>query len=198
MIDRRKALARMSLMAQMTLVGMSGLAALPARADDYSETVAAFRKAEASGRFFKSAHGYAVFPTIGKGGVGIGGAYGKGRVYEKGKLIGDVSMTQLSIGFQLGGQGFSQIVFFEDAKALKTFTEGEFEFGAEASAAAITAGASAKAGSTGATAGANVGGAPAAKVVGAYVNGMVVFTLVKGGLMYEAAIGGQKFKFTKR
>ncbi len=192
MIDRRRAVARMA------LLGLAGQAALPARADDHADTLAAFRKADASGRFFKNAYGYAVFPTIGKGGVGIGGAYGKGRVYQKGKLIGEVSMTQLSIGLQLGGQGFSQIIFFEDAKALKTFTEGEFEFGAEASAVAITAGASAKAGSTGATAGANVSGAPDAKVVGAYVNGMAVFTLVKGGLMYEATIGGQKFKFTKR
>jgi lipid-binding SYLF domain-containing protein len=188
MTNRRIALA---------LLALTGLAAMPAHADEYSETLSAFRKAEASGRFFKNAHGYAVFPTIGKGGVGIGGAYGKGKVYQKGKAIGTVSMTQLSIGFQLGGQGFSQIVFFEDAKALKTFTEGEFEFGAEASAVAITAGASAKAGSTGATAGANVGGAPTAKVMGAYVNGMAVFTLVKGGLMYEATIGGQKFKFKK-
>jgi lipid-binding SYLF domain-containing protein len=188
MIQRRLALA---------LVALSAVAATPARADDYTSTIAAFRKAEASGRFFKNAHGYAVFPTIGKGGVGIGGAYGKGKVYEKGKVIGSVSMSQLSIGFQLGGQGFSQIIFFEDTKALKAFTAGEFEFGAEASAVAITAGASAKAGSTGATAGANVGTAPAAKVMGAYVNGMAVFTLVKGGLMYEATISGQKFKFSK-
>lgn len=189
MIDRRTALAAAALTA---------LVAAPAWADEYSEALAAFRKAEASGRFFKTAHGYALFPTIGKGGVGIGGAYGTGKVYEKGKFIGTASMSQLSIGFQLGAQGFSQIVFFQDAKALKAFTAGEFEFGAEASAVAITAGASAKAGSTGAAAGANVGDAPAAKVVGAYVNGMAVFTLVKGGLMYEAAISGQKFKFTPR
>ena len=188
MIQRRLAL---------TLVALAAVAATPARADDDTSTIAAFRKAEASGRFFKNAHGYAVFPTIGKGGVGIGGAYGKGKVYEKGKVIGSVSMSQLSIGFQLGGQGFSQIIFFEDAKALKAFTAGDFEFGAEASAVAITAGASAKAGSTGATAGANVGDAPAAKVLGAYVNGMAVFTLVKGGLMYEATVSGQKFKFKK-
>lgn len=189
MIRRRMAMAAISLAAAI---------ATPAWADDYTSTVDAFRKAGASGRFFKNAHGYAVFPTIGKGGVGIGGAYGKGKVYEKGKVIGNVSMSQLSIGFQLGGQGFSQIVFFEDAKALKAFTAGEFEFGAEASAVAITAGASAKAGSTGATAGANVSNAPpAAKVLGAYVNGMAVFTLVKGGLMYEATISGQKFKFSK-
>ena len=144
-------------------LALTAFAAAPAWADEYGSTIAAFRKAEASGRFFKNAYGYAVFPTIGKGGVGIGGAYGTGKVYEKGKVIGTTSMSQLSIGFQLGAQGFSQIVFFEDAKALKAFTAGEFEFGAEASAVAITAGASAKAGSTGATAGANVNGAPPAK-----------------------------------
>jgi lipid-binding SYLF domain-containing protein len=179
------------------LLAVGALLALPAQADEYDDTIAIFRKAEESGKFFKTAYGYAVFPTIGKGGVGIGGAYGKGRVYEKGKVIGDTSMTQLSVGFQLGGQGFSQIIFFENAEALKLFTKGDFEFGAEASAVAITLGASAKAGSAGASAGASA--VPdKAKVVGAYNRGMAVFTVVKGGLMYEAVIAGQKFSFTKR
>ncbi|MDH5330849.1 MAG: YSC84-related protein [Aquincola sp.] len=169
----------------------------PAWADAYQDTIAIFKKAEESGKFFSNAYGYAVFPTIGKGGIGIGGAYGKGRVYEKGRYIGDTSMTQLSVGFQLGGQGFSQIIFFENAGALKTFTEGEFEFGAEASAVAITLGVGAKAGSAGAAAGASVD-KDKAKVVGVYNNGMATFTVVKGGLMYEAAIAGQKFRFSKR
>jgi lipid-binding SYLF domain-containing protein len=176
----------------------TALFAAPAWADKFTDTVQAFKKAEASGKFFAHAHGYAVFPTIGKGGVGVGGAYGKGRVYEKGRYIGDTSMTQLSIGFQLGAQGFSQIVFFENEQALKTFTQGEYEFGAEASAVAITAGASAKAGTTGVSANANVEGDKAAKVVGLYNNGMAIFTLVKGGVMYEATVSGQKFKFKKR
>jgi lipid-binding SYLF domain-containing protein len=178
-------------------VALGALLAVPAQADEYSETIAIFRKAEESGKFFNNAYGYAVFPTIGKGGIGIGGAYGKGRVYEKGKVIGDTSMTQLSVGFQLGGQGFSQIIFFENAEALRLFTKGEFEFGAEASAVAITLGASAKAGSAGASAGASA--VPSkAKVVGAYNKGMAVFTVAKGGLMYEATISGQKFNYTKR
>ena len=178
-------------------VALGALLAVPAQADEYDETIAVFRKAEESGKFFNNAYGYAVFPTIGKGGIGIGGAYGKGRVYEKGKVIGDTSMTQLSVGFQLGGQGFSQIIFFENAEALRLFTKGEFEFGAEASAVAITLGASAKAGSTGASAGASA--VPEkAKVVGAYNKGMAVFTVAKGGLMYEATISGQKFNYTKR
>jgi len=181
------------------LLALAALAvvAAPARADEYQDTLALFRKAEQSGQFFSKAYGYAVFPNIGKGGIGIGGAYGKGRVYEKGRYIGDTSMTQLSIGFQLGGQGYSQIIFFENAAALTEFTRGEFEFGAEASAVAITLAAEAKAGSTGAAAGASVD-KDKARVVGAYHNGMVVFTVVKGGLMYEAAIAGQKFSFKKR
>lgn len=180
----------------LVLVALAVFAA-PARADEYQDTIAVFKKAEESGKFFGHAYGYAVFPTIGKGGIGIGGAYGKGRVYEQGRYIGDTSMTQLSVGFQLGGQGFSQIIFFENAAALKEFTKGEFEFGAEASAVAITLGASAKAGSTGASAGASVDPGQA-RVVGVYRNGMAIFTVVKGGLMYEAAIAGQKFKFEQR
>jgi lipid-binding SYLF domain-containing protein len=115
------------------------LGAASVEADEYQDTINVFRKAEESGKFFGKAYGYAVFPTIGKGGIGVGGAYGTGHVYEKGKYIGDVSMTQLSLGFQLGGQGFSQIIFFENAAALNTFTSSGFEFGAEASAVAITA-----------------------------------------------------------
>jgi len=176
---------------------MLTLGATPARADAYQDTIEIFRKAEESGKFFANAQGYAVFPTIGKAGVGVGGAYGKGRVYEKGRYIGDTTMTQLSVGFQLGGQGFSQIIFFENPTALKTFTDGEFEFGAEASAVALTLGVGAKAGSGGAAAGASVD-KNKAKVIGTYNNGMAIFTVVKGGLMYEAAISGQKFKFKKR
>jgi lipid-binding SYLF domain-containing protein len=173
------------------------LVTTPAWADAYQDTISIFRKAEESGRFFANARGYAVFPTIGKAGVGIGGAYGKGRVYDQGRYIGNTSMTQLSLGFQLGGQGFSQIIFFEDAAALKRFTEGEFEFGAEASAVALTLSAGAKAGSGGAQAGASVD-KNKAKVIGAYNNGMAIFTVAKGGLMYEATLGGQKFKFSRR
>ena len=169
------------------------LSALPAWADEYDDTITNFKKAEQSSSFFAKSYGYAVFPTIGKGGAGVGGAYGEGRVYEKGKYIANTSMTQLSIGFQLGGQGFSQIIFFENAAALQKFMQGEFEFGAEASAVAITLAAGAQAGTTGATAGASVE-KDKAKNVGNYVNGMAIFTLVKGGLMYEAAVAGQKFK----
>lgn len=168
-----------------------------ARADDYADTVAIFKKAGESAQFFDQAYGYAVFPTIGKGGVGIGGAYGKGRVFEKGKHVGDTSMTQLSIGLQLGGQGYSQIVFFQDERAFKEFTGGNFEFGAEASAVAITAGAGAKASTAGSSAGAS-GGKNDAKTVGKWNKGMATFTVAKGGLMYEASLSGQKFKYTPK
>jgi lipid-binding SYLF domain-containing protein len=174
------------------------LAAAPAWADEYQETIDIFKKAGESGKFFDSAHGYAVFPTIGKGGVGIGGAYGKGRVYEQGKHIGDASMTQVTVGWQLGGQAYSQIVFFQDSRALKEFTSGSFEFGAEASAVAITAAAGARASTGGASAGASGGRHDAATVGSKYNKGLATFTVAKGGLMYEASIGGQKFGYTPR
>lgn len=175
----------------------SAPAPAPAPAPDpYRTTIANFRKATPSASFFSNAFGYAVFPTIGKGGAVVGGAFGRGRVYRQGKVIGNVTMTQLSFGLQLGGQGFSQIIFFENEEALNRFTQGEYEFGAEVSAVAVTLGASAKAGSSGASATASVEPGTA-RAVGAYNNGLAVFTLVKGGLMYEVTVSGQKFRFTK-
>ena len=173
------------------------LPAASAWADEYQDTIDVFKKAGQSGRFFRTAYGYAVFPTIGKGGVGIGGAYGEGHVYEKGRYIGNTSMTQLTVGFQLGGEAYSEIIFFQDAAALKRFTSGNFEFGAEASAVAITASAGASANTTGASASASAN-QHHAKTVGGYANGMATFTLAKGGLMYQATIGGQKFTYTPR
>lgn len=170
------------------------LLAGPAFADSYSDTVSLFRNAGTSSGFFSKCYAYAVFPTIGKGGLGIGAAHGDGRVFVKGKYIGDTSMTQLSVGFQAGGQAFSQIIFFQDKRAFDEFTTGNFEFGADASAVAITAGASASAGTTGAGAGAS-GSKKEASTAGGYHKGMAVFTIAKGGLMYQAAIGGQKFKY---
>ena len=116
-------------------------------ADDakYEEARGIFQQAGESGSFFNNSYGYALFPTIGKGGIGIGGAHGKGRVYVNGKHVGDTSMTQLTIGLQLGGQAYSQIIFFQDKRAFDEFSSGNFEFGAQATAVAITAGASASA-----------------------------------------------------
>ena len=168
-----------------------------ALADDYADTINVFRKAGESGQFFQKSFGYAVFPTIGKGGIGVGGAYGSGRVYARGKYVGDTSMAQVTVGLQLGGQAFSQIIFFEDKRAFDEFTGGNFEFGAEASAVAITAGVSAQATTTGASAGAS-GGQHDANTTGSYYHGMAIFTVAKGGLMYEASIGGQKFSYTPK
>ncbi|HSC95723.1 MAG TPA: lipid-binding SYLF domain-containing protein [Burkholderiales bacterium] len=165
-----------------------------ALADDYADTINVFRKAGESSQFFSKSYGYAVFPTIGKGGFVVGGAHGKGRVYMKGAQVGDTSMTQLTVGAQLGGQAYSQIVFFEDKRAFDDFTSGNFEFSAQATAVAITAGATAQATTTGSSASAS-GTQHTAKTKGRYHRGMAVFTIAKGGLMYEASIGGQKFSY---
>jgi lipid-binding SYLF domain-containing protein len=169
----------------------------PALADDYADTIRAFQKARESSGFFSKSYGYAVFPTIGKAGVGIGGAHGKGRVYAKGAWVGDAAMTQVTVGAQLGGEAFSQIIFFEDERAFKEFTSGNFEFGAQAQAVVITAGAAAQATTGGTGAGKNIG-KDKADVKSTFEKGMAVFTLVKGGLMYEASVGGQKFSYTPK
>ena len=166
----------------------------------YKDTIKVFTNAGESGSFFSKSYGYAVYPTIGKGGIGIGGAYGKGRVYAAGSYVGDTSMTQLTLGFQFGGQAYSQIIFFEDERAFNEFTAGNFEFGAQASAVAITAGASASATTSGTSAGASGGKNDATTTTAGtgFHKGMAVFTVAKGGLMYEASIGGQKFSYSPR
>ena len=141
------------------------------------KTIEALKKFKRIGRlkpYFKEAAGFAVFPNIAKAGLGIGGARGNGEVFEDGKVIGSTTVTQLSFGFQLGGQAFSQIIFFQNKRDIDRFTHGNFEFGASASAALITEGANASVD---------------------YTNGVAVMTFSKGGLMYEASIGGQKFTF---
>jgi lipid-binding SYLF domain-containing protein len=125
-------------------------------------------------KFFDGAAGYAVFPKVGKGGMGIGGAHGKGLVIAGDRVIGKTSLSQVTIGLQLGGQAYAEFIFFRDATALADFKRGNYEMNAQASAVAATAGASADAD---------------------YNSGVAVFTHVSGGLMYEASVGGQKFKF---
>jgi lipid-binding SYLF domain-containing protein len=125
-------------------------------------------------KVFHEAHGYAVFPTVGKGAIGIGGAHGKGDVFERGVLIGTTSLTQVTIGFQLGGQAYSEVILFKDKTALDDFKRGNFELDAQASAVALTARASRDL---------------------AYNRGVAIVTMGKGGLMYEASVGGQKFSF---
>jgi hypothetical protein len=178
----------------LSILPALALLAAPAFADEYADTVEVFRKAGESGQFFGKSYGYAVFPTIGKGGVGLGGAHGTGRVYAGGQYVGDTSMTQVTLGFQLGGQAYSQMIFFQDKKAFDRFTSGNFAFGAQANAVAITASASAQATTSGSGAGASAT-SKNARTVSAYQDGMAVFTVAKGGLMYEASIGGQKYSY---
>jgi lipid-binding SYLF domain-containing protein len=167
----------------------------PVQADKFTDTIEIYKKSEAVQPFFKNAYGYAVFPTVGKAGIGIGGSYGTGQVYQGGKVTGEVSLIKGSIGFQLGAQAFSQMIFFKDKRAYDEFTSGNFEFDATASAVAITAGAQASAGTEGASAGASAGPATGKQAKTSYHKGMAVFVHTTGGLMYEAAIGGQKFSF---
>jgi lipid-binding SYLF domain-containing protein len=178
----------------LMLITTLALAAAPALADEYDDTISVFKNAGESAAFFKKSHGWAVFPTIGKGGLGVGAAHGSGRVYEQGKYVGDTKMTQVSVGLQAGGQAFSQIIFFEDKRALDEFTSGNFAFEATAQAVAITASAGATTSTTGTSAGASAGKKDA-KTVGNFNKGMAVFTVAKGGLMYQAAVGGQKFSY---
>ncbi len=141
---------------------------------DAQAAIATFKESDPSvQRFFDASAGYVVIPTVGKAGFGIGGARGKGLLYENGEITAAVTMTQLSFGFQWGGQAYSEFIFFEDAATLDNFKRGNFELGAQVSAVAVTAGASRDA---------------------KFNGGMAIFTQAKGGLMYEASIGGQKFK----
>ncbi|MBF7729433.1 YSC84-related protein [Pseudomonas sp. N040] len=159
--------------------------------EECQATLKQFKGLGDTSKFIAESYGMAVLPTIGKAGIGLGGAYGEGCVYAGGARKGSVDMGQVTIGLQLGGQVYSQLILFKTKAAYDTFTKGGFEFGADATAVALTYGASAGAGTTGASAGAGE-----TKGVARWVNDMVVFTLAKGGLMYEASIGGQKFDYT--
>ena len=166
-----------------------------AYADSDADTLDLFKGAGWSANLLKDCYGYAVFPNIGKAGFLVGGARGEGHVYAQGQRIGETVMNQLSVGFQLGVQDYSEIILFQNEAALADFTSGNFEFGANASVTAITASASAGAGTSGAEGSAS-GGLHDAATGGGYYKGMAVFTIAKGGLMYEAAIAGQKFSYT--
>ena len=168
---------RLSTLIVGTIAALAILAA-PAATQDEDEVAEVIQKFQEGDpgiqAWFREAYGYAVFPSVGKGAIGIGGARGSGLVYEQGRLIGKSTLTQVTIGFQLGGQAFSEVIFFKDKTALDDFTRGNFEMGAQVSAVALTAGASADL---------------------AYNGGVAVVTATKGGLMYEASVGGQKFDY---
>ncbi len=177
------------------LAAIAGVIAGPALASSDAETAALFKNAGRSAQYFNSAYGYAIFPNIGKAGFVIGGARGEGHVYAQGERIGATTMNQLSVGFQLGGTDYAEIIFFKNKATLDEFTSGNFEFDASAQVTAITASAGASAGTTGAEGSAS-GGEHDAATGGGYYKGMAVFTVTKGGLMYEASLAGQKFSFT--
>src|SRR6188474_1976534 len=188
------------LFALLATVALGSTFGTVAYADDTPAECAAtlklFQDAGQSADYFKGSNGgYVVFPTIGKAGLGIGGAHGSGCVYKNGKQVGTAKMNQVSFGWQAGAQGYSLLVFFEDDRAFKEFTSGNFEFGAKASAVAITAGASAGAGTTGTSAGASGGKKDATTKTAGYEKGIASFSIIKGGLMYEAALAGAKFKY---
>ena len=174
-----------------------GLLMSAAQAGSDRDTVTLFKNAGQSAAYFDQSYGYAVFPTVGKAGYVVGGAYGRGRVYAQGRYLGTASITQVSVGFQAGAQGYSEIVFFENKRAMDEFTAGSFEFDAGASVVAVTAAASASAGTAGVDAAAS-GGKNDASTSGSYRKGVAVFTIVKGGLMYDASIAGQKFSYKAR
>jgi lipid-binding SYLF domain-containing protein len=176
---------------------LAGVSAGVARADSYDDTIHTFKQAGKSSTFFAKAYGYAVFPTIGGAGFVVGAAHGKGRVFAHGILTGDTTVNLLSAGLQAGAKAYSEIIFFEDKRALDEFESGHFQFGADASAVAITAGAEAGAGTTGVSSEASAE-ASNANTSGGYFNGMAVFTIAKGGLMYAATISGQKFTYAPR
>ena len=177
----------------MSFIGITP--AFAADADDFTKTINLFKESPAVNKFFNNCYGYAVFPTVGKAGFVVGGSFGKGQVYRQGELTGKAKLVEGSIGFQLGGKAFSEIIFFQDKRAYDEFISGQFEFDAQAQVTVITAGAQAQAGTSGAGAGASAGPKTAAHAESNYFKGMATFIHSKGGLMYEASISGQKFKF---
>ncbi len=146
--------------------------------EDSQEAKVAFLKEDPHMEtFFNSSYGYIILPNVGKGGLGIGGAAGNGVAFENGEMIGFAKMTQITIGFQAGGQAYSEVVFFEDKGAFDRFKIGKIEMSAQVSAVAAASGASLNA---------------------KYIEGVAVFTRTKGGLMYEASVGGQQFRFREK
>jgi len=172
----KKILRTLLVLAFIPVASLPGSNVYATTAAKVKQTVATFKhKDPGINRFFKSSYAYAVFPTVGKGGIGIGGAYGTGRVYRHGKFAGTAKLTQVSIGFQLGGQAYSEIIFFQNKGAYKRFIDGNLKVGAQVSAVAVNKGAAASA---------------------SFNQGIAIFTATKGGLMYEASVAGQVFEFS--
>ena len=174
---RRTCLITLSVLA-LAAAGGGQTARAAASEAEVKTSLAEFERASpAIKEIIKNAYGYAVFPTVAKGAIGIGGAHGDGLVYERGKLIGSATVSQVTIGFQLGGQAYRELICFQNKAALDRFKGGNYELDAQAGAVAVTAGISRDA---------------------AYEHGVAVYTIAKGGFMFEASVGGQKFSFTPK
>lgn len=188
-------------MKKLTVLLMSALvlgavqAAYAAEQQDYASTIQVFKSDPVVAKFFSDSYGYAVFPTIAKAGFVVGGSYGEGQVYQGGKVTGKAKLIEGSIGWQFGGQAFSEIIFFQDKRSYDEFASGNFEFSAGAEAVAITAGAQAQAGTAGASAGASAGPKTGVQAETGYYKGMATFVHAKGGLMAGVSVAGQKFTF---
>lgn len=173
----KKLLPRLLILAIVPVISLLPQESRATDTASVKHTIRSFKNKDSGiNRFFRNSYAYAVFPTVGKGGIGIGGAYGTGYVYRRGTFAGTAKLTQVSIGFQLGGQAYSEIIFFQTKSAYRRFSNNKLKIGAQVSAVAVTKGAAANA---------------------AFNQGIAIFTATKGGLMYEASIAGQTFKFTK-
>ena len=164
-------------------------------ADPYDSTIDLFESSPNVKPFFEESYAFAVFPSISQGGFGLGGAYGEGKVYVDNRVVGTISLSEISFGFQMGGQIFSEIIFLQDERAFDEFTQGTYEFSADATAVAIAAGIQAQTGTVGDTAGASRGASLGGHLETTYNRGTAIFIHSLGGLMFEVAVAGQKFKF---
>lgn len=181
----------------VSLLAAGLFTALPiAAADDraYTRALEDFRNQSVTAPFFRDALAYVVLPRVYKAGLFVGGAYGKGRAYQNGAYVGNVAMGQASVGWQFGGQAYSEIIFFQNEDVFAEFRDGSFQLGADASAVALTAGAQVSASTKGATASAGASSESTGSAAQWY-RGMAVFTLTQGGLMVAAAVGGQVFDY---
>jgi lipid-binding SYLF domain-containing protein len=194
-IKRRTEMKRIVILLLFVVVFGLSTVAVDAQENSYADTIKMFREIPAVAKFFNNSYGYAVFPIIGKAGYVVGGSYGQGRVYHDGKVTGKSEIFEGSIGFQIGAEAFSEIIFFQDKRAYARFITGDFELDVTAQAVAVTAGVGAQAGSTGSSAGASAGPGSGIQTEARYVKGMATFVHAKGGLMAEATVGGQKFTF---
>lgn len=172
-------------LALIVLVIASGCSTVPEEKEsktvlsaEVQEAIAAFKTRDPSIKtFFENSYGYAVLPRVFKGALLVGGAHGKGEVYEQGQFAGYCSVSQATLGFSFGGEYFREIIFFRDKRDLDNFRTEEFTFSAQVSGVAVTTGAAAKAD---------------------YKDGMAVFIMAKSGLMVDASLGGQKFRYVPK